>query len=255
MFVLSYNRRIRRPSFWTLVPVRTPISETSYQVGNPKLQPVFANDINFSWIFGRKYSLNLGVQIRKDDITLVMERASDNSDMIAFMFKNISNSTQWYANLSLPAQITPWWGMTTNLTGFNMRNTIQDGEKNFRSGIQANMNNTFTVAKKWYIDLSGFYMSKFEFGNMTVDPMYMVNLSFKRSFWKNRLTASIFVNDIFNTGLQKVTSSNNGTTTRTVVCNMYRQAGFSIRYNFKAGKQQKYKQVESGAAEEASRLK
>lgn len=254
MFVLSYNRRIRRPSFWTLVPVRTPISETSYQVGNPKLQPVFANDINFSWIFGRKYSLNLGVQIRKDDIAQVMERASDNSDIIVFMFKNISNSTQWYANLSLPAQITPWWGMTTNLTGFNMRNTIQDGEKNFRSGIQANMNNTFTVAKKWYIDLSGFYMSKFEFGNMTIDPMYMVNLSFKRSFWKNRLTASIFVNDIFNTGLQKVTSSNNGATTRTVVCNMLRQAGFSIRYNFKADKQQKYKRVESGAAEETSRL-
>lgn len=97
-------------------------------------------------------------------------------------------------------------------------------------------------------------MSKFEFGNMTIDPMYMVNLSFKRSFWKNRLTASIFVNDIFNTGLQKVTSSNNGATTRTVVCNMLRQAGFSIRYNFKAGKQQKYKRVESGAAEETSRL-
>ncbi len=255
MFVLSYNRRIRRPGFWNLVPARTPISETAYQIGNPKLQPVFAHDINFSWIFGRKYSLNLGVQIRKDDIAQVMERASDNSDIIVFIFKNISNSTQWYANLALPVQITPWWGMTTNVTGFNMRNTIQDSESNYRSGIQANMNNTFTVAKKWYIDLNGSYMSKFEFGNMIIDPIYSVDLSFKRSFWKNRLTASIFVNDIFNSsGVVKVTSSNNGATTQSVVNNMLRQAGFSIRYNFKAGKQQKYKRVESGAAEETSRL-
>lgn len=254
MLILSYNRRIRRPNFWNLVPNRTPISETSYQIGNPKLQPVFTHDINFSWVFGRKYSLNLGVQIRKDDIAQVMQRVSENSDIIMFKFENLANVTQWYANLALPAQITPWWGMTVNVTGFNLRNTIQEGETSIVSGVQANMNNTFTIAKKWYIDLSGFGMSKSQFGNMTVDPMYMVNLSFKRSFWKNRLTASIFVNDIFNTGLQKVTSSNNGATTRTVVCNMNRQAGFSIRYNFKAGKQQKYKQVESGAAEEASRL-
>ena len=141
--------------------------------------------------------------------------------------------------------------MTTNVTGFNMRNTIQDGESNYRSGIQANMNNTFTVAKKWYIDLNGSYMSKFEFGNMIIDPIYSVDLSFKRSFWKNRLTASIFVNNIFNSsGVVKVTSSNNGAITQSVVNNMLRQAGFSIRYNFKAGKQQKYKRVESGAAEE-----
>ena len=50
------------------------------------------------------------------------------------------------------------------------------------------------------------------------------------------------------------TAYNNGGEAVTIANNMTRVAGFSIRYNFKAGKQQKYKQVESGAKEETSRL-
>lgn len=89
---------------------------------------------------------------------------------------------------------------------------------------------------------------------MVVDPLGMVNLSLKRSFLDNKLTASIFVNDIFNTGITTITAYNNGGEAVTIANNMTRVAGFSIRYNFKAGKQQKYKQVESGAKEETSRL-
>ncbi len=253
MLILNYNRKIYRPPFWALSPTTIPMSETMYQIGNPALKPTFTHDINISWVFGRKYSLNVGVQMQDGTIRQIYRRRGQ-SDIFELIFENMQRQNMWFINLALPFQITPWWGMTVNATGFNQRTVLNDGSKMFSTSAQANMNNTFTIAKKWYIDLSGYYQSRMESGNMVVDPLGMVNLSLKRSFLDNKLTASIFVNDIFNTGITTITAYNNGGEAVTIANNMTRVAGFSIRYNFKAGKQQKYKQVESGAKEETSRL-
>ena len=253
MLILNYNRRIYRPTFSALSPNTVPVSETMFQVGNPALKPAFTHDINLSWVFGRKYSLNLGVQMQKGTIRQIYRRQGQ-SDIFELIFENMQHQNMWFVNLSLPFQITSWWGMTVNATGFNQRTVMNDGDKLISTGAQANMNNTFTIAEKWYIDLSGYYQTQMQSGNMTLKPMGMVNLSFKRSFLDNRLTASIFVNDIFNTSIAKISGYNNGGTTTGRYNYMARVAGFSIRYNFKAGKQQKYKEVESGAKEEVNRL-
>ena len=181
MLILNYNRKIYRPPFWALSPTTIPMSETMYQIGNPALKPTFTHDINISWVFGRKYSLNVGVQMQDGTIRQIYRRR-DQSDIFELIFENMQRQNMWFINLALPFQITPWWGMTVNATGFNQRTVLNDGSKMFSTSAQANMNNTFTIAKKWYIDLSGYYQSRMESGNMIVDPLGMVNLSFKRSF-------------------------------------------------------------------------
>ena len=88
MLILNYNRRIQRPPFSALSPTTIPVSETMYQIGNPALKPTFTHDINISWVFGRKYSLNVGVQMQDGPMKQIYRRRGQ-SDIFELIFENM----------------------------------------------------------------------------------------------------------------------------------------------------------------------
>ena len=101
-----------------------------------------------------------------------------------------------------------------------------------------NMDNTFTIhkGKKWYIDLGGNYQSPIAVGNIRMGHYYTINGGLKHTFAKDRMTMSIYVNDIFNSGTVRVTGTDPSVTNVSVMQGSFRRLGISLRYNFKAGK-------------------
>ena len=83
---------------------------------------------------------------------------------------------------------------------------------------------------------------------------YSINGGLKHTFAKDRMTMSIYVNDIFNSGTVRVTGTDPSVTNVSVMQGSFRRLGISLRYNFKAGKKIKVKNVQSGAGDEQSRL-
>ena len=256
MLILGYSRKIQRPWFWALNPFRRPLSEYSYIEGNPRLTPAYTNEVNLTWVFAHKYSLSFGTQLTKDNIQQILVTDPTNPDAIVYRFENMPHMNLWFVNLSVPAQITKWWQMTFNATGINFRSKLSGQPITIQNSIMGNMDNTFTIhkEKKWYVDLGGNYQSPIAVGNIRMGHYYTINGGLKHTFAKDRMTMSIYVNDIFNSGTVRVTGTDPSVTNVSVMQGSFRRLGISLRYNFKAGKKIKVKNVQSGAGDEQSRL-
>ena len=256
MLILGYSRKIQRPWFWALNPFRRPLSEYSYIEGNPRLTPAYTNEVNLTWVFAHKYSLSFGTQLTKDNIQQILVTDPTNPDAIVYRFENMPHMNLWFVNLSVPAQITKWWQMTFNATGINFRSKLSGQPITIQNSIMGNMDNTFTIhkGKKWYVDLGGNYQSPIAVGNIRMGHYYTINGGLKHTYAKDRMTMSIYVNDIFNSGTVRVTGTDPSVTNVSVMQGSFRRLGISLRYNFKAGKKIKVKNVQSGAGDEQSRL-
>ena len=81
-----------------------------------------------------------------------------------------------------------------------------------------------------------------------------MSATLRKQFLKNKLTATLFVDDLFNTS--KSTSITNETDFSQVLQSRYstRVIGASLSYSFQSGGKVSDKKVETGAAEEKARL-
>ncbi|MCL1937488.1 MAG: TonB-dependent receptor family protein [Candidatus Azobacteroides sp.] len=250
----NYHRTITRPSFMQLNPFRFPGSEHLYIAGNPKLQPAVSDDGSVSLNLFYKYNLTAGVTNTENDFGRVRIPDPDEPGVIVQTTDNISKNTTWYLSFNGSISPTKWWQIYLNLTG--KRNNLDVlGDKRSINVFSGYMNNTFSLPENFKLDISGFYQSPWLEGNMkfTLDPK--VNVTLRKQFLKNRLTATLFVNNIFNSC--KVLIEANEADFNQIMHDRtdFRAIGASLSYSFQSGKKIQDKKVETGAAEEKARLK
>lgn len=256
----AYKRAIVRPSFWTMNPVRTQLSEYSYQVGNPNLKPVYANNLSLTGTFFYRYSLTIGASLQDGMINQIatVDESDPTGRTLKYLHVNLNNVYQYYAHLSIPAQVTPWWSVNANLMGVMIDQKIIREQKNDRTfTAQGYMANTFTLssAKGWYVDLVGHFMTDAKVGNLTQKGSGNISLSLKKMALDNKLTLTLGVNNLLPTSDQVVHSSGEGFTKTLYSPNLWlRSINIGIRYNFQSGKMFRARSVESGASDEKSRM-
>lgn len=254
----AYKRAISRPSFWTMNPVRTQLSEFSYQVGNPDLKPVYANNFSLTGIFFYRYSLTLGASLQDNIIQQLsmVDDADPTGRTLKYLHVNLHNVYQYYAQLSIPAQVTPWWSINANLLGVMIDQKIVSNQANDRTfTAQGYMANSFTLPKGWSIDLSGHFMTDAHIGNLTQKGTGNISLAVKKQLLGDKLTLNIGLNNILPTSNQDVFSEGEGFSRTLYSPNLWmRSINIGIRYNFQSGKMFRARSVESGASDEKSRM-
>jgi len=252
--VATYKRTIQRPTFNDLNPFRVPASEYLYIAGNPKLQPALSNDASVSLNLFYKYNLTAGITSTKGAFGRVRITDPDAPGVIIQTTDNISRNTTWYLAINGSVNPTKWWQMYINMTG--KRNSIDVlGDKYSINIFSGYMNNTFTLPKDFRLDISGFYQSPLLEGNIKMkleNPE--VNLTLRKQFLKNRLTASLFVNNIFDIGNDIIEVNEADFKQVLYDKDRFRTIGLSLSYNFQSGKKIQEKKVETGAAEEKARM-
>ena len=254
--VWNYHRTITRPSFMQLNPTRTSTTEYSVVTGNPKLQPALSDDGSVSLNLFYKYNLTAGVTNTQNAFGMVRTTDSNEPGVIIQTTGNVARNTVWYLSLNGPVNPTNWWQMNINMTG--KRNAIDVlGEKFLNYNFFGYMNNTFSLPKDFKLDISGFYQSPVINGNIKTTQSPQLNATLRKQFLKNRLTVTLFVNNIFdwNRVLMEVNTADFTQVMHDKVTYAFRTIGASLSYYFNGGKNVKYKQVETGAAEEKARLK
>ncbi len=254
---LQYSRSINRPNFWSLNPTRRQASEYLYSIGNPSLMPEYKNSINVTYVHKYKYSLTASMQISENSIVQIMTQDENNPDVICISSENITTQESYFLSANLPFQIAPWWSLNANITyGYRGETIYEQSETQYQHMLFANGQSSFTLPKEFYINLSYFGMSGVYSGNIYVAPRNYSSVSLSKKFFDKRLNASITANNLFPQDEKIVNTTTSVEQTMVTLGGWNRPSiGFSLSYNFKAGKEYQRRQgVESASAEDKARL-
>lgn len=254
--VTQYARTISRPSFWALTPNETKISEYMIQRGNPNLKPSYSNSVSVTAVLKYKYTISLGVQIMQNAIQQTTLVDAENPELLILQTINYPTLNNYYASVNLPFQFTKWWSANFNLIAMYMGQRIYPDEpvrRNFMGVANGQM--SFTLPKNFFIELDGQYMHGAQAGNTKIADFGNLNLTLKKRMFDNKLTLALGLQNLIPTK-QRIDIEEPTFKRSMTVDQPWQRFGakLSISYNFNAGKQFRAKSVESGSAEDRSRL-
>lgn len=254
--IAQYSRTISRPSFWALSPNESKISEYMIQRGNPNLKPSYNNSVSITAVLKYKYTITLGMQIMENAIQQTTLVDTENPELLILQTINYPTLNNYYASVNLPFQFTKWWSANINLTAMYMGQRIYPDEpvrRNFMGVANAQM--SFTLPKNFFIELDGMYMHGAQAGNTRIGDFGNLNLTLKKRMLDNKLTLSLGAQNLIPTK-QRIYIEEDSFSRLMIVDQPWQRIGakFSISYNFNSGKQFRAKSVESGSADDRSRL-
>lgn len=211
-FQVSYSRRVDRPSFNQVNPVRQISTPRLSILGNPELEPQFTNsvELNYTRKMG-KNSLTAGVfhRIINENITQVMEQDPQNPERIILTFDNAGTSESSGVEVSANLKPTSFWDFSANfnlysqvLEGYIGTNYIEEDNTNYR--VQTN--HTFKLTKNLRFQLFGMYVGPQKTLQFDIQDFYFMNAGARYSFLNDKASLSINFNDIFKTNEQHITT-------------------------------------------------
>ncbi len=168
---LNYTRRVKRPSFFQLLPNTDFTDVLNYQTGNPDLKPEFTNSLEVSYqtTYGKKNNVFLLTLFGKQTNNLIARyqepRKLGNSDSIGFVTTWVNATTSYAAGMELVFRntLTKWWEINYNANFYysKINGTAElPNLENERTSYTLKINNTFRLGKGWTAQLSGDYNSR-----------------------------------------------------------------------------------------------
>ncbi|MDR6340527.1 hypothetical protein HNQ91_003592 [Filimonas zeae] len=197
----SLSRRINRPSYAELNPVRWYADKYSYYTGNPTLRP------ELTWLFALSYTL-----MNKYTATLSYNRlnhfisqtvVTDNvTGTVARQNANFSHQNRWDLLLLAPLRVATFWNLTatanpsyTAYPVMQKRGALQKS----RIALALGLNQVFTLPAGIVLELNGRYSSGELTGIFFTSSYGMLDGGIKKSFLKNRFDLKLSFSDAFHT--------------------------------------------------------
>ena len=246
---LSYSKRITRPPYNMLSSMVIYDSRMLYEGGNPLLRPSVRQNLDFnltySWL-----TFVAGYTRENDFITHVGNIYDEAKEIAIIQPDNFDHQDRVSASLVLSPKLGFWQPQAT----LHYYQQMFDAEK---YGAPKKLNKpefSFDLMSWFVIDpmtkalLQVNYTGANHWGFMYRGDNFMLNARVQKTFWKGKLTAVLFANDILRTTKNRVkvyyaigqTSQND--------YQYSQQAGITLSYNFNAT-MSKYKGTGAGNAE------
>ncbi len=213
-FMTSYSRRIHRPRGWFLEPFETWTDAYNVRVGNPGLLPQYINSAEAGYMqyFGKNM---LSAEVYARETSNLVERVQSvySENVILHSFENVGNSLSVGTELSLRLMPFKWWDF--NLMGDIYHYEINDQPASFKQNIESDnwslrFNNNFTVNSLIKLQLNANYNSASVTAQGEREAMFLLNAGARLNIIENKLSASINVRDILDTGDHEFTSEGDG---------------------------------------------
>ncbi|RPA68638.1 hypothetical protein EF405_08640 [Cyclobacteriaceae bacterium YHN15] len=197
---VSYGRRITRPTFNQMAPFVFFSDPFTFFAGNENILPTYTNtfktDYSYkSMIFFVQYSLD------KNVIASFQPTLDEETNTVFLRTENLDQSETVSMMVAFPLKVASWWETQNNFTANYQRvNSELNGEiyEVDQKGIQVVLTNTFTLPKKYTIELMGYYISPTINGYFNWLSRGFVNLGIQKEFEKSG-TLRVSCNDIFET--------------------------------------------------------
>ena len=233
---LNYTRRIDRPTFFQLLPFTDYSDSLNLQRGNPDLKPQFTNtiELTYEYNFDKSNTLLASGYFKNTDnlITRFQQLQYDSifqTEVIINTYENASYSNLYGIELTSMNTIKKWITLSTN---FNLYESYINGSNiegdltNKQLSWLAKLNATFKLPADFTFQLSGDYQSKASvpqggssgfgggggrgmgggfFGSPPatiqgyVKPVYGIDVSLKKEFFKKAASVTLSFSDILRT--------------------------------------------------------
>ena len=199
---LSFNRRIDRPTYGQVSPLRIYDDATSYRTGNPALFPQTSYNLELAHTYREKFSTSLSYSRTRNPFLTLSQPSPDGGLIVVQRDQNLTALDYYALTLTAPLQLTKAWNLYANVVGFyNRFTTALPGTTLRRSqpAFTANANSSLVLGRGWTLDLSGLYQSREVYGFEIVRPRGQAAAGVQKSLWDRQATLRLNVTDVFYT--------------------------------------------------------
>jgi len=207
---LAVARRIDRPSYAQVNPLRTYLDATSYLAGNPNLLASTSYNFELTHTYRQKFSTGLAYARTDLPIVNVVQPAPDGGRFVVSQNVNLRTRHFYTLTLTAPLTLTKWWTLYANAFIYYNRYVGElAGTDLDRGRVACNLtaNNSFTLPKGWSAELNGFYESREVYGFQVIQARGQVAAGVQKSLWNKQGTFRLNVADIFYTAPNRATST------------------------------------------------
>ncbi len=201
--MLSYSRRINRPSVWSLNPFPEYTDPMNLRFGNPRLLPEYVDAYELGYgKYWKNVSMNVTAFHRQTDNVILFYRTIDSLGVSRMTRFNLAKSRASGADLVFVLSPYNWWRLTLSVSAYHYQ---QDGRaEEGIAGVErfmwnAKFNSGMTLPKGFDIQVSGQYESVEYMAQGKILPRYMVDLALKKDVLKNQGSITLRISDIFDT--------------------------------------------------------
>jgi len=202
-WLLSWSKRISRPSYADLASYVTYNGPSSVNTGNPLLKPTITNNLKLGYNY-KSYSFS--ALLSRDDNPIARNQTVYTADktQMAVSPQNMVYQDNLTFQANLPFSVGNWWEMNYDLIGgwhrFKLDYTPQPAEKTYFA-YNLHASQTFKLPSKLSIELSGYYNSAFYNGSRKVDGYGVLNAGIKKELKNNGGSFQLAVSDPLRTNV------------------------------------------------------
>jgi iron complex outermembrane recepter protein len=257
---VSYGRRINRPNYQDLNPFRWFLDSLTFRQGNPYLLPQYANNFELRHSFKNGVTTVLNYTETNDVLSQILKQ----DKRITFLTPdNVATLKNMGIGITAPVKVAKWWN--SNIF-FNLFNNHYEGivynsntklnepvEVEFTS-YMINVTNTFTFAKGWSGEISGWYRAKGVDGLSVANPMYFMTLGAqKNNLMKGKGTLRFNFRDPFH--FQKFSGYTKYANIDVDIDNRWNNRALTLSFSYRFGKTTvaQARRRTTGTSEEESR--
>jgi hypothetical protein len=207
---LSAARRIDRPNYAQVNPLRAYLDATSYRSGNPALVAQTSYNFELTHTYRQKFSTALAYARTTQPIVNVVQPSPDGGRLVVNQDVNLSTQNFYTLTLTAPLTLTAWWTLYANaLLYYNHFTGTLSGTDLNRGQLACNLtaNSSFTLPGGWSAELNGLYESREAYGFQRIQPRGQVAAGVQKSLWHKQGTFRLNVADIFYTTPIRATST------------------------------------------------
>ncbi len=254
-FALTYSRRIQRPNYQSLNPFEYKLDELSFSKGNPFLQPQYTNNVKLSHTYNYRLTTSLSYSYITDFFARVTVAEGETTNFLTTL--NVADQEVINLGISYPKKILNWWNLYFSLNAYisNYKATSPEFLPVRQETLGLYAQNTFTLPKKWRMEVSGWYSSPSVWGGTyQTRSQGSLNAAVQKKFFEDRFTARLSINDIlFTSPWRGVTQfgdlfidGSGGSDSRRVA--------FSLTYDFGRNEIRKARKRKTGLEDEKGRI-
>ena len=244
--LLSYNKRISRPSYRLLNSNVQYDNRYTYEGGNPLLRPAIEQNIDlnvtYSWLnFTAGYSHNKDMRLNFGSLY------QEGTEVIFWTNHNFDKFKSYNASLTAspkfgfynPTLTLSYWQQNFDTKAYGIETKLNKPE------WQINFRNWFTFGKTTKAMLYLHYSTSHDWGFNNFAHEFNINARVQKTFLDGNLTAALFANDIFRNLRERWTGYYPVTTMGKDAYVYTRHIGVSLSYNFNTTRS-KYKGTGAG---------
>ncbi|RYY15727.1 MAG: TonB-dependent receptor, partial [Cytophagaceae bacterium] len=206
---LSAARRIDRPSYLQVNPLRVYLDATSYSSGNYNLMPQTSYNLEVSHTYKGKFTTALAYARVNQPFVIAQLPSPDGGRVVVNQYVNLSTQNFYTLNLTAPLEVTKAWTLYANALAYydHYQGTL-DGTELDRGRFSYNLtaNNSFVLPHGWSAELNGLYESRNVGGFQVIQHRGQVGAALQKSFLHKQGTLRLNATDVFYTTPLRVTS-------------------------------------------------